>query len=294
MGVNIFGTASKISQDKFYIDEKFKTLSANLATKLNKAGDIMTGDLKLLLSDNMLRTFGVGDITDGKSVSLLLGDELNQIRYNFGRALEIDALHGLKINCPHGGVLQMGDGNAVFFNDIIMSGNSIQGLRDPVFDQDATTKLYVDTKCVKSNVGYVPNLITNDRNKVGFIVKASSEVGVNLAYNVFSIIGAWLSEVKTNFWIQLECPEPVRIHKMALRGVSTGIIRNWLLQATNGSDNWQTLYETYADSINHTQIRTVDVDSYHKFSKYRIFINDIEGERGGLSHWQLYTVDSLV
>jgi hypothetical protein len=296
MTINIFGAASnsKISHDKFYIDQKFKTLSANLATKLNRAGDRMTGDLKLLLKDNMLRTFGVNDITAGKSVSLLLGDELNQIRYNFGRALEIDALHGLQINCPLGEVLRVGEASATFFNDVIMNDNSIKGLREPVYDQDAATKLFVDTKCVKNNVGYVPNLITNDRNKVGFSVKASSEFGLNLAYNVFSIIGVWLSEVKTNFWIQVECPEQVRIHKMALRGVSTGIIKNWRLQAANDDDNWQTLIEFYADSIDHSEVTTVEVDSYRKYSRFRIWINDIEGERGGLSLWQLFTVDSLV
>jgi len=296
MTINIFGAASssKISHDKFYIDQKFKTLSTNLATKLNKAGDKMTGDLKLLLKENMLRSFGVCDITAGKSVSLLLGDELNQIKYNFGGALEIDTLHGLRVNCPLGEVLRVGDSSATFFNDVIMRDNSIRGLRDPVEDKDAATKLYVDTRCIKNNVGYVPNLITNDRNKVGFSVKASSEFGMNLACNVFSIIGLWLSEVNTNFWIEVQCPEPVRIHKMALRGVSTGIIRNWLLQAANDDDNWHTLIELYHESIDHTQVTTVEVDSYRKYSRYRIWINDIEGERGGLSLWQLYTVDSLV
>jgi hypothetical protein len=296
MSVNIFGAAgsSKIPTDN---DQKFKTLSTNLALKLNKSGDNMTGDLKLLMNGDDIRTFGVSDITCDKSVSLLLGDELNQIRHNFGHALKIGALHGLKITCPTGEVCRLGsqtDASAIFFNDIIMSGNSIKNLRDPVMDKDAVTKLYVDTLCVKNNVGYVPNLITNAKNKVGFTVKASSEVGLNLAFNVFSIIGEWLSQTDTSFWIQVECPEAVRIHKIALRSVSTGIIKNWLLQAANFDDNWQTLFEIYADSIDHTQITSIDVDSYRKYSKYRIFINEIEGEQGGLSYWQLYTVDSLV
>ena len=132
MGVNVFGAAgsSKISTDN---DQKFKTLSTNLALKLNKSGDSMTGDLKLLLSDERLRTFGVSDITSGKSVSLLLGDELNQIRHDLGRAIEIDAQHGLKVTCQHGEVLQIGtqiDASAIFFNDVIMRDNSIKNLRD--------------------------------------------------------------------------------------------------------------------------------------------------------------------
>jgi hypothetical protein len=296
MTVNIFGGAggnSKISHDKFYIDQKFKTLSTNLALKLNKSGDTMTGDLKILANDDRLRMFGVSDLSSGKSVSLLLGNESNQIRHDFDDAIDIDAQHGLKITSHAGQVCQIGPQSAIFFNDVEMSGNFIKKLRHPVFDQDAVTKLYVDARCVNNNVGYVPNLITNDRNKTGFTVKASSEFGLNLAYNVFSIIGEWLSEVNSNFWIEVECPEPVRIHKMALRSVSTCIIRNWLLQAGNENDLWANLYEAYSDSIDHTEVTIIEVDSYRKYSKYRIFINDIEGEQGGLSYWQLFTVDSL-
>ena len=46
MSVNIFGAATggnKISEH----DQKFKTLSINLASKLNKSGDNMEGDLLL-------------------------------------------------------------------------------------------------------------------------------------------------------------------------------------------------------------------------------------------------------
>ena len=296
MNVNIFGAAGNntIRSDT---DKKFRTLSTNLALKMNKSGDVMTGDLKILLSDDaMQRIFGVSDITAGKSVILLLGDEMNLIRNNFGCALEIDAQHGLKIISAHGEVLQIGtqtDASATFFNDIIMRDNSIKSLKHPVSEQDAATKLYVDTKCIKNSVGHVPNLITNDRNKTGFTVKASSEFGLNLAYNVFSIIGEWLSEVNSNFWIQVECPEPVRIHKIALRGVSTAVIRNWLLQGANHDGNWQTLIENYVDNIDHTEITFVEVDSYRKYLKYRIWINSFEGEKGGLSYWQLYTVDYL-
>ena len=301
MGVSIFGGGEagdrKISHDKFYIDHKFKTLSANLALKLNKSGDQMTGDLKFLLSHDKLRTFGVTDIKTGQSVSLLLGDQLNQIRHSFGHSLKIDTQHGLKIISPHGEMLQIGTQNnasAIFFSDVIMRDFSIKELRDPVDDQDAATKRYVDTMCVKNSVGYIPDLFTNDRNKAGFVVTASSELGLNFAYNAFCSIGPWVSETKTNFWIQIECPEPVRIHKIGLRGVSMSTIKNWLLQASNVNDNWQNLFEIYQDSIDHTQVTTVDVDSYRKYTRYRIFINDIEGEQGGLSYWQLYTVDSLV
>src|SRR5277367_3924065 len=51
MSVNIFGLSggSRLSSDvdKKYVDQKFATLSTNLATKVNKSGDIMSGNLEM-------------------------------------------------------------------------------------------------------------------------------------------------------------------------------------------------------------------------------------------------------
>src|SRR5258708_12040064 len=49
MRVNIFGfSGNKITQsDNSYVDKKFITLSTNLNTKVNRNGDIMTGDIDM-------------------------------------------------------------------------------------------------------------------------------------------------------------------------------------------------------------------------------------------------------
>jgi hypothetical protein len=92
MSVNIFGSsgASSISSgtNNKYVDQKFKTLSANLATKVDKTGDSISGNLDILLDQDDSRTFGVSDIDTGKSVSLLLGNIDNQIRHNFDHAIK--------------------------------------------------------------------------------------------------------------------------------------------------------------------------------------------------------------
>jgi hypothetical protein len=301
MGVNIFGAAgsSRFSHDN---DHKFKTLSTNLALKLNKSGDTMTGDFNILLNGDEMRTFGVSDLSTAQSFSFLLGDVDNQIRHNFGFPIKLAASRGTKFTCPAGKICQLGtetNASAMFFNDIIMNDNFLKQLHAPRDDRDAANKLYVDTRCFKNSCGYIPNLITNDRNKVGFIVSASSELGLNLACNVFSIIGEWISEVKTSFWIKIRCPEPVRIHKISLRGVSTGTIRNWILQASNDDDVWENLYDNYLDSGNTSSciddsLFILEIDSIEKYFTYRIWINNTDGQRPGLSHWQLYSVDTLV
>src|SRR5580698_8543359 len=241
MSVNIFGSRGDGGESAGVnikcVDQKFATLTTNLATKVNKAGDTISGDLNIVLEKDNLRTFGVTDIKTEKTVSLLLGNIDNQIRHNFGHPIEITGGYGIKFGCTAGTICQLGsetNSKAQFLTDIIMNNNCISNVHDPKTGQDAATKNYVDTKYIKNNVGLVPDLISNDKSKSGFIVSASSEQQDKKAFNVFnSRKNEWYSVSKTEFWIQLQCPEPIRIHKFALRGNRVNKLYNWKLQARN-------------------------------------------------------------
>src|SRR6476619_3880824 len=177
MPTNIFGSSSKQAKvssiDKKYIESKFVTLKKNLQLKVDKNGDTICGNLNILLGENDLRTFGISDISDRKSVSLLLGDIDNQIRHNWGHPIKFIANHGIKFMCPAGEVCHFGgktNSKAQFLRDIAMNDNSITNLHIPIIGQDATTKNYVDTRYILTNVGFVPNLFSNIKNKNGFEV----------------------------------------------------------------------------------------------------------------------------
>ena len=154
MSVNIFGTArgNKISEN----DQKFKTLSLNLTSKLDKSGGNVDGDLKMLLNGDEIRTFGVSDISSDKSVSFLLGDVENQIRHNYGHAIKIAASHGVKFTSPGGEICQIGTQHDA---NLSMRNNYIKDLHDPEFAQDAASKYYVDN--IHSYNGYIPILESN-------------------------------------------------------------------------------------------------------------------------------------
>lgn len=301
MSVNKFGAGVKSSSaaDRYNVSNKIKVLTL---TKVDKYGDEMIGDLNIRLNEDNLRSFGVTDIKSGKSVSFLLGDVDNQIRHNHGHSVKVAASHGLKVTCPGGEVCRMGsqnDASAWFYKNINMNDSFIKGLHHPAGESDAATKLYVDSRCVKNSVGFVPNL-TRNVNKNGFVVSASSEVAQFEAFNVFNSTGTeWLSAENTSFWIEIKCPEPVRIHKIALRGVQTGVIRNWILQGGIDDDVWEYLYDNYMDSENTSKcidhdLLYIENDSIQKFSTYRIWVNNADGERPGLSYWQMFSVDSIV
>jgi hypothetical protein len=252
MSVNIFGSCgANVSSDSNnkYVDQKFKTLSANLATKVNKTGDTISGNLNIL------------------------------------------------------NVCQLGGNNtkSLFFNDIVMNDKCISDLHNPNAKQDAATKHYVDTRYIKSNVGYVPNL-TSNVNKNAFIVSASSEYLEAYAYNVFNDDNDrdWITadDVNTNFWIQIKCPERVRVYKIKVRGLklqdSNGIIKdkilfNWKWQGSNDGTDWTTINDFAASMIGY-EILDVYVNSAVAYYYYRIFVNKAETDNPGLSYWQLYPV----
>src|SRR5271165_6870398 len=100
MSVSRFGSSGKnqsvVNVDEKYADQKFMTLSTNLAVKVDKSGDTLTGDLYLSCDNDNERSLGIKDIAEGKSISYLLGDFAHQIRYNYGHPIKFAAIHGYK------------------------------------------------------------------------------------------------------------------------------------------------------------------------------------------------------
>jgi len=98
-----------------------------------------------------------------------------------------------------------------------MNSHSITNLPIPTLPHEAANKLYVDSNSRKILQGYVPPLRSmGGRNniKLGFIATASSQLNNNYCYYTGrrATGGEWVSNNETrNFWIQVECPDLVRI-----------------------------------------------------------------------------------
>ena len=311
MSINIFGSSSKNQSfnnvDKKYVNEKFITLSSNLATKVDKSGDTITGNLYLSVDNAKERSFGVKDISDEKSVLCLLGDVNHKIQYSYGNPVKFSSNNGYKFTTARGDVCDLGDSNGTksnFYNDIVMNDKLISDLHNPISKQDAANKNYVDTRLIKSNVGYVPNLTSNS-NKNGFIVTASSEYLECEAYKVFNDDkdSSWITEagVNTDFWIQIQCPEKIKIYKLKLRGLklrgnvtilNNKVLFNWKWQGSNDGINWINLNE-FIDSEIGNEIFEVPVKCSAGYSYYRIYVNKAETDNPGLSYCQLYPLCTI-
>jgi hypothetical protein len=226
MPINVFGS-SGLKHSTNDADQMFKTLSANLATKVSKSGDILTGKLN-------------------------------------------------------------------------MNGNAINSLGQPTSMQDAVTKNYVDQRFIKNNVGYIPDLISNTRNKSGFVVSTLSESGPEYAgYLVFNSweLNVWYpgGNSVVPVWIKIRCPEPIRIYKIALRGkvdVNNARIYDWKLQGSTDDTIWSDLYIARSGYVG-SSVRFFNIDTAISYSYYRIFIERAEPNMC-ISYFQLYTLDPIL
>ena len=111
-----------------------------------------------------------------------------------------------------------------------MNSNRITN-RTSNFPHEVATKSYVDDCPKKILSGYVPNLRSSGSTtnlKTGFVVTASSQAGRGFvpmnAFNGFYTRGSgnggeWVTDSETsNLYLQVQCPELVRVWRVALRG----------------------------------------------------------------------------
>ena len=153
MSVNIFGggknsaaSANHASLGNAGGDRNFNQrlilLSNKLAQKVNKSGDTMNGDLKLTFnpdSSNLSLSLGVDGMDRNHSMTILLGNEHNQIYHANGSSISLMAQHGFEFKCSTGRTTSLD-------HDIELRDKHITGLIDPVSPCGAVTKQYSDAK----------------------------------------------------------------------------------------------------------------------------------------------------
>ena len=143
-------------------------------------------------------------------------------------------------------VLKSGDTMSGALN---MSANQITSVAEPTLAQDAATKNYVDTSVKKSYSGYIP-ILEGNNSRLGFIVTASSIAGGGFnGYGIFNNLnadganGSWVTNLSTTGWIQIQCPDAVRVWRVALkaRQFPNRNITAWNIAGSNNGTTFTTL-----------------------------------------------------
>jgi len=265
MSLDIFGSDNipKNVISKEYVDSKFITLTNNLKSKLDKS---VTDDLDM----KGHRITGLIDPIENSDVTTK--HYVDSTKFNFNDNLNLN-------------------------NHIILN------VSNPINDTDVVNKRYVDdvikNLVTLSPIGLIPNL-TGNTNDEGFIVTSSSELSNEYAaYKAFSLSrnNQWrvAEDVRSNFWIQIECINPVKVYKFSIRNISGSLFVKWKIQGSNNSDEWIDLpFNINILPRNITSHFTIDHKLSSKYIFYRIFVEEAVGKNLGLCYWQLYTVNPIL
>ena len=145
---------------------------------------------------------------------------------------------------------------------------------------------------MRNYIGYIPPLTVND-GKQGFLVSATSELNSEyIAANSCSLAGEWATNgVNRNFYIELKCPEQVRIWKVALRGknVTTGQqIYHWTINASINGRDFVVLYTAENLTYIGNSLQQFMIDTPHKYNYFRLMCIEAEEGNPGLSYMQLF------
>ena len=319
MGNNRILNVANPTNDTDAVNKIYVDITTN-STFVFKTGDIMTGDLILHTGADVSRMLGDDDLPNNRTFSLILGNNQNQIKYQ-----RIDSsLQPITMMSDNGFLVQMNNNNIIRFGidnsnkqivtyQVLQLGagldanvHNIYNLADPVSNNDAATKKYVDNKLRKCHVGYIP-IIHSNTGKTGFIASSSSNFNNNyIAANAFNDVyangggsgGEWCTNgVTSNFWIKIQCPESVRTWKIGLRGRDNNVeqIYNWRFEGSTDDVTYTPLLiqaNTYLSNVNVEQIynwrseeSTDDVTYTPLLNQTKVYISNI---------YQEFLVDSIV
>jgi len=164
----------------------------------------------------------------------------------------------------------------------------------PRQDDDLVNKKHLKTLYAANTSGHIPDLSEND-GSTGVVVSFSSNDPLRLTFYAFTVWKPeWVATTKDSSWIQVKCPEAVRLHKFLLRGRRSGTDRiySWRLEASNDAINWGTSYNTNNTFIgNTTQFFTTSISPLCKL--YKITVLGAAGNNLGLSYFQIFTYDII-
>jgi len=286
-------TGDKHLTNKKYVDERD-------ATRVAKSGDTMMGNLLFSVGGERTRTTGCRSLNGNKEFVIFLGNTSNKIHCRLTQPITLHATDGFLVKHEGQDIIRFGSalGRRVTesYQDIVMNEKYIVGLHDPAEAQDAATKNYVDKSLKKCRVGYIPNLSFNI-NLSGFIASSSSTSDGHEAYQAFTnderTRGAWISGDGVTAWLQIQCPEPVIIWRLALTPERFNL-QAWNLSASNDGITFTPLLSVnqFMDQGG-SRPTFYDISTTTAYRYYRVTFPEIDdGLLTGIRYMQLYVYDT--
>src|ERR1043165_8815914 len=290
-------TADTDFTNKRYVDEQD-------AMKVSKTGDTVSGDLFIAASSDPAvdRILGCNNLLERQRFTLLLGNTGNKITFlnsPKNAPAVIRTANGLRVRINDEVAIEIvKDGRDTVsrinvFKPIYMNGAGITGLAEPTGDGSAATKKYVDNSWKKCHVGYIPNLEANN-SITGFYATASSSSRGHEAYRAFNNLSSgdsWFSGVDgETAWLQIKCPEPVIIWRLALK--TRMDLLDWNLSGSNDGRVFTGLLEN--NPVLHVDSAPIflDISTTTAYKYYKLTMLEDDWLMQGIETMQLYVYDT--
>jgi len=213
---------------------------------VRKSGDTLEGNLPISTQGDNDRTLGCTDLDVDRSFPIPLGTRANKLTFVYRRnAVVMDTDFGFMVKAKNQLVCELGSTyeptEITIYKDVRMNSKRITNLPEPELAHEVANKRYVDSTAKILLQGYVPSLRTTStsfqNDKFGFVVTASSHRPLYFPSNAFNGIYArgrsaareWITDGETrDFWIQIKCPNLVKLWKIGLRGRNSDAERMYI------------------------------------------------------------------
>ena len=261
----------------------------------------MTGNLLLSIGGDRLRTMGCRNLSGNKVFDVFLGSTANKIHCWSHHPITLETTDGFLCKRGLENLVRFGisstDLRTSLYRDLVMNNHYIVDLQDPALAQDAATKNYVDNCLSKRRAGYIP-ILEADVSSTGFVASASSNTFGHEAYTAFNNLktdGSWFSGELLTCWLQIKCPEPVIIWRLALKAPPPlhGMdIQSWNLSVSNDGVSFiPTMSSTNRLSKLATAPEFFTVHMTTAYQYYRVTIAGRDANEIGVGLMQLYILD---
>ena len=130
-------------------------------------GGVLSGDIKVNVGSDLVRSLGCNDLSAGKKFTLLLGSDKNMLSYSVPNSglpvqVKIKADVGFAMLIKELPVCVFGQVEILCNQPIDMDQHSIENVKSPVNKFDVVNKAYVDRTKFKSASGTIPNTVLTD------------------------------------------------------------------------------------------------------------------------------------
>src|SRR6266496_1136881 len=307
MSVNIFGSSGRQSSkiDNTYVDRKFTNLATNLTSKMDKSGGNFTGDIHMADKNITIShtPMNANDVANKKYVDTAVNNHLlitatpdsklssSHVPTEDDDVINkkyLDAALAHRLNDDDMKIienrlsLKANKAGEVFTGAVDLGSSKISSAYIPTNDNDLVNKKYLMSIFVKNNSGYIPELNRNNSNDSGFTLTSGEDISGYPAYFAFtSWKNHWLPSNRTGGWLQIECPNSVRIHKFALCGKK------------EDSVEWVQLFTTRDEQPLDNEVSFFHVNNTLTFKFFKLQIKGSIGDTPGVSFFQLFTLDSI-